>query len=272
MQFVEANGAKIPSIGLGTWELRGRTCARIVEQALKLGYRHIDTAQVYENEREVGEGIRASGVKRSEVFLTTKVWTNHFAPNDLERSAKESLVRLRTSEVDLLLLHWPNPQVPLAETLGALAHAKQMGLTRHIGVSNFTVALIEQAVAGCPEPLVCDQVEYHPYLDQTRVREACAQNQLALVAYSPIAKGAIKKDDTLRRIGWAHRKSPAQVCLRWLIQQNVSAIPRTSRIERLSENINIFDFVLSDEEMEEIFQLGSPKGRLTNFGFAPKWD
>jgi len=145
MHFVEANGAKIPSIGLGTWELRGRTCARIVEQALKLGYRHIDTAQVYENEREVGEGIRASGVKRSEVFLTTKVWTNHFAPNDLERSAKESLVKLRTSEVDLLLLHWPNPQVPLAETLGALAHAKQMGLTRHIGVSNFTVALIEQA-------------------------------------------------------------------------------------------------------------------------------
>jgi diketogulonate reductase-like aldo/keto reductase len=272
MHFVEANGAKIPSIGLGTWELRGRTCARIVEQAIKLGYRHIDTAQIYENEREVGEGVRASGVKRSELFLTTKVWTNHFAPNDLERSAKESLVKLRMSEVDLLLLHWPNPQVPLAETLGALAHAKQMGLTRHIGVSNFTVALIEQAVAECPEPLVCNQVEYHPYLDQTRVRDACAQNQLALVAYSPIAKGAIKKDDTLRRIGWAHRKSAAQVCLRWLIQQKVSAIPRTSRIERLSENINIFDFVLSDDEMEEISRLGSAKGRLTDFGFAPKWD
>jgi 2,5-diketo-D-gluconate reductase B len=272
MDFVEANGAKIPSIGLGTWELRGRTCARIVEQAIKLGYRHIDTAQIYENEREVGEGVRASGVKRSELFLTTKVWTNHFAPNDLERSAKESLVKLRMSEVDLLLLHWPNPQVPLAETLGALAHAKQMGLTRHIGVSNFTVALMEQAVAACPEPLVCDQVEYHPYLDQTNVRQACAQNHLALVAYSPIAKGAIKKDDTLRRIGWAHRKSPAQVCLRWLVQQKVSAIPRTSRIERLSENINIFDFVLSDEEMEEIFRLASAKGRLTDFGFAPKWD
>jgi diketogulonate reductase-like aldo/keto reductase len=272
MHFVEANGAEIPSIGLGTWELRGRTCARIVEQAIKLGYRHIDTAQVYGNEREVGEGVRASGVKRSEVFLTTKVWTNHFAPNDLERSAKESLVKLRMSEVDLLLLHWPNPQVPLAETLGALAHAKQIGLTRHIGVSNFNVALIEQAVAACPEPLVCDQVEYHPYLDQARVREACAQNQLALVAYSPIAKGAIKNDDTLRRIGWAHRKSPAQICLRWLIQQKVAAIPRTSRIERLSENINIFDFVLSDDEMEEIFRLGSGKSRLTSFGFAPKWD
>jgi diketogulonate reductase-like aldo/keto reductase len=272
MQFVEANGAKIPSIGLGTWELRGRTCARIVEQALKLGYRHIDTAQVYENEREVGEGLRASGVKRDEVFVTTKVWTTHFAPNDLERSAKESLVKLRTPHVDLLLLHWPNPQVPLSETLGALARAKQMGLARHIGISNFTVALIEEAVAACPEPLVCDQVEYHPYLDQAKVREACAQNHLALVAYSPVAKGRIKNDRTLLRIGDRYRKSAAQVCLRWLVQQNACAIPRTSRVERLSENIDIFDFALSDDDMAEISQLASAKGRFTDFGFAPKWD
>jgi 2,5-diketo-D-gluconate reductase B len=166
MHFVEANGAKIPAIGLGTWELSGRACARLVEQALRLGYRHVDTAQVYENEREVGEGLRASGVRRDEVFVTTKVWTTHFAPNDLERSTKESLARLRLAEVDLLLLHWPNPHVPLSETLGALAHVKQLGMARHIGVSNFTVALIEEAVAACPEPLVCDQVEYHPYLDQ----------------------------------------------------------------------------------------------------------
>src|SRR5229473_1311434 len=120
MQFVEANGAKIPAIGLGTWELRGRTCARLVEQALKLGYRHIDTAQVYENEREVGEALRASGVRRDDVFITTKIWPSHFAPLELERAAKGSLARLRQSDVDLLLLHWPNPQVPLAETLGAL--------------------------------------------------------------------------------------------------------------------------------------------------------
>src|SRR5450756_1408572 len=187
MQFVEANGAKIPAIGLGTWELRGRTCARLVEQALKLGYRHIDTAQVYENEREVGEGLRASRVRRDDLFVTTKVWTTHFAPNDLERSAKESLTRLRLSEVDLLLLHWPNPHVPLAETLGGLAHVKKLGMTRHIGVSNFTVALIDEAIAVSPEPLVCDQVEYHPYLDQTLVREACARHGMAVVAYSPVA-------------------------------------------------------------------------------------
>jgi 2,5-diketo-D-gluconate reductase B len=271
-QFVEAGGAKIPAIGLGTWELRGRTCTRIVEQALRLGYRHIDTAQVYENEREVGDGLRASGVRRDDVFVTTKVWTTHFAPHDLERSAKESLVQLRMPEVDLLLLHWPNPHVPLAETLGALAHAKRIGLARHIGVSNFTVALIEEAVKACPEPLVCDQVEYHPYLDQAKVREACAANGLALVAYSPVARGKIKNDPTLTQIGRDHRKSPAQICLRWLVQQNVAAIPRTSRIERLSENIDIFDFELSADEMEKIFALANAKGRLTDFGFAPKWD
>jgi diketogulonate reductase-like aldo/keto reductase len=272
MQFVEANGAKIPAIGLGTWELRGRTCARLVEQALKLGYRHIDTAQAYENEREVGEGLRASRIRRDELFVTTKVWTTHFAPNDLERSTRESLTKLRLSEVDLLLLHWPNSHVPLVETLGALAHVKQLGLCRHIGVSNFTVALIEEAVAACSEPLVCDQVEYHPYLEQTKVREACTRHGMALVAYSPVAKGRIKNDATLAQIGQAHGKTAAQVCLRWLVQQNVSAIPRTSRIERLSENIDIFDFALSDDEMGLISQMGTAQGRLTDFGFAPKWD
>jgi diketogulonate reductase-like aldo/keto reductase len=272
MRYVEANGAKIPAIGLGTWELRGRACARLVEQAIKLGYRHIDTAQVYENEREVGEGLRASGVRRDEVFVTTKVWTTHFAPNDLERSTKDSLAKLRLSEIDLLLLHWPNPQVPLSETLGALARVKQLGMVRHIGVSNFTVALIEEAVAACPEPLACDQVEYHPYLDQTKVKEACARHGMALVAYSPVAKGRVKEDATLTRIGRAHGKTAAQVCLRWLVQQDVSAIPRTSRIERLSENIDIFDFALSDEEIDEIARMASAKGRLTDYGFAPKWD
>ena len=272
MQYVETNGAKIPAIGLGTWELRGRTCARIVEQALRLGYRHIDTAQIYENEREVGEGMRASGVKRDEIFLTTKVWTTHFAPKDLDRSAKESLARLRLTEIDLLLLHWPNPQVPLTDTLGALARVKQQGLARHIGVSNFTVALIEEAAAACPEPLVCDQVEYHPYLDQTKVREACARHGMALVAYSPVAKGRIKNDRVLLRIGDRYRKTAVQVCLRWLIQQNVAAIPRTSKLERLSENIEIFDFELSEEDMSLISGMGNANNRLTDYGFAPKWD
>jgi len=272
MLNIDANGARIPVIGLGTWELRGQTCAQVVEHALRLGYRHVDTAQIYENEREVGNGLRSSGVRRDDIFITTKVWPDYFAPDDLERSVKESLAKLRLPAVDLLLLHWPNPQVPLAETLGALAHAKRLGLTRHIGVSNFTVALIEQAVAQCPEPLVCDQVEYHPYLDQTKVRAACDWHGLALVAYSPIARGRIINDETLVQIGRAHGKTATQVCLRWLVQQNVVAIPRTSRIERLSENIEIFDFELSAEEMDRIFACAHPNGRLTNFGFAPKWD
>ena len=272
MPFIEANGARIPTIGLGTWELRGRTCARLVEQAIRLGYRHIDTAQMYDNEREVGEGLRASGVNRDEVFVTTKVWTTHFAPNDLERSVKESLKQLRLAQVDLVLLHWPNPRVPLAETLGALANVRRFGMARHIGVSNFTVALIEQAVALCPEPLVCDQVEYHPYLDQAKVLDACRRHDMALVAYSPVAKGRIKNDDVLKRIGATYGKTAAQISLRWLVQQNVAVIPRTARIERLSENIDIFDFTLTDGEMAEIAAMGNPNGRLTDFGFAPKWD
>ncbi len=176
------------------------------------------------------------------------------------------------TEVDLLLLHWPNPNVPLADTLGALARVKQQGLARHIGVSNFTVALIDEAVAACPEPLVCDQVEYHPYLDQTKVRDACARHGMAVVAYSPVAKGRIKNDRALLRIGDRYRKTAAQVCLRWLVQQNVVAIPRTSKLERLSENIEIFDFELLEDDMNAISAMGSTDGRLTNYGFAPNWD
>lgn len=272
MQTVEANGANIPAIGLGTWELRGRACARLVEQALRLGYRHIDTAQVYENEREVGEGVRASGIKRSDVFVTTKVWTTHFAPNDLLRSTKESLARLRMTEADLLLLHWPNPQVPLEETLGGLVEAQRLGLTRHIGVSNFTVALIEEAVAKASAPLTCNQVEYHPYLEQNKVLAACRANDMAMVAYSPVAKGRVKNAEALHRIGGRYKKTAAQVCLRWLVQQDVVAIPRTSKVERLSENLDVFDFALTDEEMGEIFAMGTRGGRITDFGFAPKWD
>ena len=272
MQFIELHGAKIPIIGLGTWELRGKICTRVIQQALGLGYRHIDTAQVYENEREVGEAIRLAGVRRDDLFLTTKVWTTHFAPNDLLRSTKDSLHRMRMSEVDLLLLHWPNKHVPLAETLGGLARAREFGLTRHVGVSNFTVALLDEAVRLSPVPLVCNQVEYHPFLDQTKVISACDQHNIAVVAYSPIAKGEAKNDDTLNRIAAAHGKTAAQVCLRWIVQQDIVAIPRTSKVERLSENISVFDFELSDQEMSEIFAMARPDGRLTDFGFAPQWD
>ena len=255
MQIIEAGGARIPAIGLGTWELRGRTCARIVEHALRLGYRHLDTAQMYDNEREVGEGLRASGVPRDQVFVTTKVWPTHFAPNDLIRSLKESLVKLRLSDVDLLLLHWPSSRVPLNETLDGLNNARQMGMAKHIGISNFGVELMEEAISLSREPLVCNQFEYHPYLDQTGLAEACRRLGLAVVAYSPIAKGRVKNDRTLARIGDLHGKTAAQVCLRFLIQQNVSVIPRTSKLERLQENFAVFDFALSDDEVAAIAAL-----------------
>jgi len=257
MQVIEANGARIPMLGLGTWELRGRVCARIVEQALRLGYRHIDTAQMYDNERDVGDGLRASGVRRDEVFIATKVWPTHFAPPDLERSVKESVARLRIANVDLLLLHWPSTRVPLSETIGALANMKRAGLTKHIGVSNFEPQLLQEAVSLCPEPLVCDQVHYHPHLDQSALREACATLGVAVVAYSPIDKGNFRKDSVLTEIGARYKKTAAQVALRWLVQQGVSAIPRTSRLERLSENLAVFDFVLTADEMAQIFALGS---------------
>jgi len=271
---VEANDAKIPLVGLGTWELRGRTCARMVEQALRLGYRHIDTAELYENEREVGEGVRASGVKRSHVFVTTKVWPSHFAPRELERAARDSLVRLRLSEVDLLLLHWPNPQIPLSDTIGALCKVKRDGLARHIGISNFTVALINEAVQLSTEPLVCNQVECHPFLVQSKVIAACDQHGMAVVAYSPIARGDARGNDLLRRIGATRKKTAVQVCLRFLVQQDIVVVPRTSKLERLSENAAIFDFELSKAEMSEIASLANPGGRVVDWSYSGRmqWD
>lgn len=270
---VEAHGARIPLIGLGTWNLRGSSCVRMVEQALLLGYRHVDTAEMYDNEREVGEGLRASGLARGEVFITTKIWPSHFAPRELERAAKESLTRLQLAEVDLLLLHWPNPQIPLRETLGALSQVKRMGLARHIGVSNFTVALIDEA-ALAEEPLICNQVEVHPFIDQSKVIAACRRQGMATVAYSPVARGGVKSDKLLARIAKAHGKSAAQVSLRFLVQRGIVVIPRTSRVERLSENLAIFDFVLSEAEMAEIARLARRDGRIVDYAYSgsPNWD
>jgi diketogulonate reductase-like aldo/keto reductase len=271
VQAVEFKGFKVPVVGLGTWALRGRECARLTEQAIRLGYRHVDTAQMYDNEREVGEGVRVSGL-RSEVMVTTKVQPSLLAPHDLERSVKESLARLRLDVIDLLLIHWPNPRVPLAETLGAMAKMKREGYTRQIGVSNFTVALLEEATKASSEPLVCNQVECHPFLNQDKVIAACRNHKMAVVAYSPIARGNAAGDKLLEKIGKAHGKSAAQVCLRWLVQQGVVVIPRTSRPERLEENFALFDFELSDAEMREIAGLARRGGRIVDWTWSPKWD
>lgn len=269
---VTSGGARIPAIGLGTWDLRGRTCARMVEHALRLGYRHLDTAEMYDNEHEVGEGLRASGISRDDVFITTKVWPDHLASADLERAAKESLARLRLTKIDLLLIHWPNPRIPLAETMGALCRMKQAGLTRHIGISNFTVPLIEEAVRLATEPLVTNQIEWHPYLDQSKVAAACRRHGLAVTAYSPIARGRVGNDAKLLRIGLRHGRTPAQVSLRFLIQQGAIVIPRTARRERLKENMAIFDFELDPAEMDEIRAVARQGRRVVDFSGAPEWD
>jgi len=272
MQTITANGAKIPVLGLGTWQLNGATGSRITEQALRLGYRHLDCALIYGNEREVGEGLHASGVKRNDIFITTKVPHTELAPPALERAVKQSLANLRVSEVDLLLIHWPNPQIPLAETMGAMCKMKQEGYARHIGISNFTVALIEQAVKLSSEPIVTNQIEWHPYLDEHKVHAACRKHGIAVTAYCPIARGRAVGDEVLTRVGKRHGKTAGQVSLRWLIQKGAIVIPRTSKVERLTENMTVFDFALSAADMAEVDALAKPAGRVVSVGWAPKWD
>jgi diketogulonate reductase-like aldo/keto reductase len=269
IQVVEAKGFKIPIVGLGTWSVHDP--ARVVEQAIRIGYRHIDTAQMYGNEAEVGQGVRNSG-KRAKVMVTTKVQPTLLAPHDLERSVKESLARLRFDVIDLLLIHWPNPRVPLSETLGAMAKMKREGYVKQLGVSNFTLALLEEANRVSPEPLVCDQIECHVYLNQDKVIAACKQHDMAVVAYSPIARGGAKGDKVLERIGRAHGKSAAQVSLRYLVQQGIVVIPRTSKLERLEENFALFDFALSDAEMQEIHKLSHRNDRIVDWTWSPNWD
>lgn len=273
MHTINANGAQIPALGFGTWQLEESTARRMVATALDLGYRHIDTAQAYENEAAVGQGIADAGVRRDELFVTTKVWTDRFNDGMLQASTEGSLERLGLDHVDLLLLHWPVDNVPLDETLGALAEVKRIGMAKHIGISNFTTAQIDEAVAKSPEPLAVNQVEYHPFLDQTPVRQRLTEHGLALTAYSPLAQGKVMGDDTLRAIADAHGKTPAQVALRWLLQQDdVIAIPRTTTEAHAHANLKVADFELTDDEMARISSLARPDGRLIDPEWAPKWD
>jgi 2,5-diketo-D-gluconate reductase B len=272
MILVEAHGARIPAVGLGTMTLKEALCVDIVATALKLGYRHLDTAERYGNEAEVGQGLHSSGIKREDVFVTTKVYWDRLAPGEFERSVDESLKKLKLSSVDLLLIHWPSPKVPLKDSIGALCQAKRAGLTKHVGVANFTVPMIEEAVQLASEPLVTNQIEVHPYLDQTKVIAACRRHGLSVTAYCPLARGKVPGDEMLIRIGKAHGKSASQVVLRFLVQQGLIVIPRTSNKARLAENLAIFDFKLSDQEMTEIAGLKRPDGRVVNPPHAPQWD
>lgn len=274
MHDVACNGAMIPALGFGTWELRGDTARSLVESALEIGYRHVDTAQMYGNEAEVGAALKAGGLARGKVFVTTKAWTDRFRKGDLERSAEESLERLGLDHVDLFLLHWPNPGIPLAETIEALNNVAERGLARHIGVSNFTTALLDEAVRLSERPLVTNQVEYHPFLGQDPVLARCRAHGMSLTAYCPLGRGRVFKDPVLARIGARHGKGPGQVALRWLVQQEgVVAIPRSSSAQHARTNFAIGDFALSAAEMAEVAALAKPAGRIVNVaGMAPAWD
>jgi diketogulonate reductase-like aldo/keto reductase len=272
MNTVLTAGVEIPVVGLGVWQIEKDVCAALVARSLHVGYRHIDTAAMYRNEAEVGEGIRHSGVPRQDIFVTTKVWKDEIAEGRLEKSAEEGLKRLGLDHIDLLLIHWPNPAFPLAESLRALARVKRSGIARAIGVSNFTASLLEEAVATCPEPLAVNQVEYHPFLSQRPVLEACRRLGVAMTAYSPLAQGKVLHDQTILNIADAHKVSAAQVAVRWLVQQGVIAIPRSSHVERAATNMDVFGFELTQEDMARLSALARPNGRLIDPGWAPRWD
>ena len=267
------NGAKIPAIGFGTSQLGD--CTEVVAKALELGYRHIDTAWKYGSEKGVGTGIRASGVPREEIFLCTKVSHEYLRADDFTRSVDESLSNLQVDYVDLLHVHWPTvDNIPLAETMGALAKAKREGKARNVGVANFNIALVEEAMRLCPEPLVSLQAEYHPYLDQSKVLEACRRWGIVLTAYCPLARGKVFNDPTLGGIAKNRGKTIAQIALRWIMQQgNIAAIPRSADPKHMAESLQVFDFELTGDEMARISALKRPDGRIANpKGRAPAWD
>ncbi len=273
---ITVDGNRIPLLGFGTWMLEPDDARRMVAAALRIGYRHIDTAWIYRNEKAVGDGIRdaieAGHVARHDVWLTTKIWVDHFHRDSLLKQAEESAASLGFTP-DLLLLHWPKPQPSFEETLGALNEAKARGLTRAIGLSNFPSAEFRQAQALSPARLVTNQVEYHPYLKLSSLKATARELGSSITAWSPLAQGKVADDPTLREIAAAHGKTPGQVTLRWLIQQDVVAIPRTAKESRAAENFDIFDFELSAEEMDRIHALARPGGRLGDWiDPAFQWD
>jgi diketogulonate reductase-like aldo/keto reductase len=274
LNSVTVGDAVIPKIGLGTWQLRGNTCARIVSEAVRLGYTHIDTAQGYDNEEFVGEGLAASGAARGSVFVTTKIRDRHMGDGALQRSVDESLKKLRLDRIDLLLLHWPNPKVPLADSIRGLNAVKRDGRVKHIGLSNFTTRLLDEAWSLTTEPFTAEQIEYHPYLEQTKMLGALRGRGMGIIAYCPLALGRVIGDPVIESIARAHGRSAAQVALRWLVQQtDVIAIPKTANPERLAENLAVFDFTLSDAEMARMSALTRPGSRLVNEPqWVPEWD
>ena len=273
MIHITTQGKKVPALGYGTWNLRGKDCVSGVEKALEIGYRHIDTAQIYENEAEVGDGIKASGLKRNDIFLTTKIWIENLRDGDLQKSLDVSLKKLKVDHVDLLLLHWPITDIPFAEQLKALQAVQKEGKTTSIGVSNYTIAQMKEVSGKIGAKILNNQVEYHPYLSQKPLLDYVRAHDTFLTAYCPLARGKVNDDAVITKIAKKHGKTAGQITLRWLVQQDrVAAIPKSGSEKHIRENFEIFDFKLDDTEMKEISALARPDGRIVNPPFAPKWD
>lgn len=270
----EANGANMPAIGFGTWTLKGEEAARLVKHAIDVGYTHIDTAAMYENEEAVGEGMRAAGKSREDIFLTSKVWSSDIADGDLQRSIEASLQRLGYDYLDLALIHWPSKSIPLADSIKALNEVHSSGMARNIGVSNFPTALIQEAVELSPQPLACNQVEYHPCIDQDKVLAKCREHGMAVISYCPLFRGGdIFDDELVTAIAANHGKTPAQVILRWHMQQDgVGAIPRSTNPGRIRENLDVMGFALSHDDMSRLSAMRSRNERICDFEFSPEWD
>ncbi len=270
MQTVKAHGAEIPALGLGVFRMSEAEVEAIVPAALDAGFTHFDTAQIYENEAALGRAL--AGAPRESLFLTTKVWVSNYSDARFLPSVDESLERLQVDQVDLLLAHWPGDSVPVADQIAWLNAAQAAGKTRFIGVSNYNRAELRAAIAASDAPLITNQIEIHPYLDQAPMAALAAQTGTALTAYYGMANGAVPKDPALQAIGRRNGKTAAQVVLRWLLQQGFVALSKTARPERLAENAALFDFELPPEDMAAISALARPDGRIVNpAGLAPDW-
>ncbi|MCC6717054.1 MAG: aldo/keto reductase [Acetobacteraceae bacterium] len=272
MHIIEAHGMRLPKLGLGTWRMAGEDCTTAVLGALERGYRHIDTAQMYANEDAVGAALAATAVPRADIHLTTKVWWENLAPDAMQRAMDNSLKQLRTSYVDLYLIHWPAPRMDLAAALGQLVRFREQGLAKHIGVSNFPIALLRRAIEDIQAPIACNQVEYHVLLDQTKLLAYARAKGLAVTAYCPLAQGRLAEHPALDAIAQKHGCTTAQVALAWLLAQDgVAAIPKAGRAESQLANLAALDITLDDADRAAIAAL--PKGqRFVSPEIAPAWD
>jgi 2,5-diketo-D-gluconate reductase B len=272
MDYLETQGISLPRLGFGTFRMQGDVCRAAVESAISLGYRHIDTAEMYGNEDAVGAALAAAGIPRKDLHITTKVWPDHLAPDALRRAFDTSLKKLRLDQVDLYLVHWPSPGMNLPAVLETLMKLKQEGRTRAIGVANFTLPLLKATVEEIKAPIACNQIEYHVMLDQSKVKTYLASKSIPLVAYCPLAQGRAASDETLTAIGKKHNASAAQVALKWLLDQDgVATIPKASRAESQKANLDALKVTLDDDDRKAIAALPKDK-RFVNPGVAPVWD